>query len=182
MKNIKNIEKIEKTIIIIVLILILLFGIYKIYSSIKANIHEPIFLELEYLGSVPAEPVKLRISLPEDAYNITWWEYLGLNEERLNDYIEKNYNAEIEFEIDYDTYAIVISYGRELKQLYYYEDSKIYSINNAYICRPAFKEDYYHNTLFVYQTIDEGLYISDNLFDTYDLYRYNIDRDIPYKV
>lgn len=116
-----------------------------------SNEVERVFIELNYLGSLDEISYKMHYTAldlhPDEEF--TWWNYYTVNEYLSSTY----YNAIFSDEIDKEKHDIIISFGRKLNNIYYYENDYFSDPKwpmEGYRARPIFEKDYIHNSAYVY--------------------------------
>ncbi len=141
---------------------------------------EPIFMDLKFECSV--ENADVSIDNFNKVEDFTFWTYFYGNHQEVAPIINNLYKVELPY-IDTEDRRrqIVISVGRRLKSVYYYEESKELCYTGYYMGRPVFEEEYFPNTIFAYtiNTID-SFGIEEEFLN--DLDRFNFYKNIPYEV
>ena len=125
----------------------------------NGNKPERIFIELTYIESLDNVLYRMTNILTalsrQDEF--TWWNHYTIGNNCIVDYtdhLSEYYNFVLPDDIDMTKHDLIISFGRKLKYLYYYEDD--YTVNAAYKkedgyrARPIFEEEYIHLSAHVY--------------------------------
>lgn len=115
------------------------------------NEGERVFIDLSYLGEIYNISYKMRYTAldlnPDEEF--TWWNYYTVDEFLSSEYCDDNFSDEFDSERN----GIIISFGRKLKYLYYYEkdylSDSIWQLE-GYRARPVFEGDYLHNSAYIY--------------------------------
>ncbi len=79
----------------------------------------------------------------------TWWNYYTVDEFLSSEYCDDIFSDELDSERN----GIIISFGRKLKYLYYYEKDYLSDSEwqlEGYRARPVFEGDYLHNSAYIY--------------------------------
>lgn len=115
------------------------------------NEDERVFIDLSYLESVYDISYKMRYTAldlyPDEEF--TWWNYYTVDEFLSSEYYDDHFSSEL----DRGRNDIIISFGRKLKYLYYYEkdylSDSIWQFE-GYRARPVFESDYLQNSAYIY--------------------------------
>jgi hypothetical protein len=144
---------------------------------------EIIFLDLEYVGAIENADFSVYYKgyKFDDELEFTWWMDLRTDFKESQEYVLRTHNVDIPY-FETNGRRIVISLGRKLKDLYYYEESKYGTYNGRYIGRPIFEKEYFYNTLFIYTMNEVSNFGFDNETCTEDMRNFNSDGDVPYEV
>jgi len=110
------------------------------------------FIDLTYLGNMDNSGYRMHyIELephPDDEF--TWWNHYTVDQYlSLSEY----YNFDLPGKVDKAKQDIIISFGRKLSYLYYYEKDYLKDQDwqlEGYRARPIFEEAYVHNSAYVY--------------------------------
>ena len=159
---------------IICLLLVILAGVYYYRASKR------IYIDLEYLGYV--ENVDTSSYGIKDCPEFTWWEHFTWWEDKAKDselstatYLLSMYRIKLPEGIDWEKNDIVISFGRELKTLYYHEEWVILS---RYVGRPVFMKEYKDSVAYIYLIDKTDLW--NNQFNMDDMSVFNVDGKVPF--
>jgi len=145
----------------------------------------PTFLNLEYMYSIEGADVSRYINPTHG--ELTWFETYGshghLTFEGVSNALEQNFNVKLPEYIDLDSNSfIVISIGRELRKLYYFEESRYDTFTGEVFARPVFERESAPNTIFVYRVTPLPRYsFIDGMF-TDDFGQFNNFNNIPFEV
>ena len=122
-------------------------------NSNLPNEDERVFIDLSYLESVYNISYKMRYTAldlhPDEDF--TWWNYYTVDEFLSSNYCNDRFSSELE--LDSKRNDIIISFGRKLKYLYYYEKDYLTDSTwklEGYRARPVFESDYLHNSAYIY--------------------------------
>jgi len=151
-------------------------------AKIESTSTERIFIDFEYLQSI--NNIKYRMRCTPLEVNLedefTWW-----NHYTLEDYesLSKHNGFVLPEEIDWTNHDVIISFGRELQYLYYYEDDcmdEFFSEEDCYYTTPIFKKEYVHDSAHVY--LIDKINLADSEFSGWplsDLTEENIYFELP---
>lgn len=122
-------------------------------NSNLPNEDKRVFIDLSYLESVYNISYKMRYTAldlhPDEEF--TWWNYYTVDEFLSSNYCDDHFSSELE--LDSERNDIIISFGRKLKYLYYYEKDYLTDSTwklEGYRARPVFESDYLHNSAYIY--------------------------------
>ena len=139
---------------------------------------ERIFIELNHLDSIENVTYKMintfiRIDSEDD---FTWWNHYPIDR-YLSTSAAEYYAFDLPNELDSTKYDLIISFGRKLQYLYYYESDYIYyAASEGYRARPVFEEEFIRNSAYIY-LINKTPLMSSELASE-DLSKF-MDGDIP---
>jgi len=115
------------------------------------NGDERVFIDLSYLEGVYNISYTMRYTAldlhPDEEF--TWWNYYTVDEFLSSEYYDDRFSAEL----DREKNDIIISFGRKLKYLYYYEKDYLSDTRwqlEGYRARPVFESDYLHKSAYIY--------------------------------
>lgn len=115
------------------------------------NGDERVFIDLSYLEGVYNISYTMRYTAldlhPDEEF--TWWNYYTVDEFLSSEYYDDRFSAEL----DREKNDIIISFGRKLKYLYYYEKDYLSDTRwqlKGYRARPVFESDYLHKSAYIY--------------------------------
>ena len=147
----------------------------------------PKFLNLEYIYSI--EEVDLSRRTFDIDGEFTWLETYGScgyeSFEEIREYIIRDYGIELPETMSLDTNSsfIILSIGRRLKMLYYFEEHQHTTFSGDTIARPVFEREYYPSTIFVYQVNPlPRIQFMPNSLSTDDFRQFNTLNNIPFEV
>ena len=138
-------------------------------------------IELSYLGNMEETSYRMHyIELelhPDEEF--TWWNYYTIDQYlALSEY----YDFVLPDQVNQEKHDIIISFGRKLKHLYYYDSDYFSDLDwesEGYRARPVFDEDYIHNSAYVYLIGKTNL--ADSELASSDMGVF-MDSDIPFKL
>ena len=150
------------------------FGLY------YYRVTEKVYIELKYLDY--AENVDTSFYSMENCSEFTWWEHYEWFEhkseyEEFDTYmvVRDKFNIELPDNINWEKNDIVISYGRELKTLYYFPS---WDRGGMHIGRPIFLEEHKDSVAYIY--LIDKMSMRNNQFATDDMYIFNLHGEIPF--
>jgi len=159
---------------IICLLLVILAGVYYYRASKR------IYIDLEYLECI--ENVDTSRYGVGDCLEFTWWErfsWFGSTRDNAEyntyTFLADNYGISLPDNINWEEKDVVVSFGRELKTLYYYESWDQFG---GHVGRPVFMKKYKGSVAFVY--LINKTYLRNNDLVTTDMYTFNIEYKIPF--
>jgi len=151
-------------------------GMYWYYCKVT----EKVYIELEYLHY--AENVNISFYGVEDYSEFTWWEHFEwfehkTKEEEFDTYtiMLDTFNIELPGNIDWEEKNVVISFGRELKTLYYFPS---WDQGERHIGRPVFMEEYKDNVAYLY--LIDKTNMCNNQLVTDDMFTFNLHGEVPF--
>jgi len=142
---------------------------------------ERIFINLTYLGNMDDVYYRMRrLELyiePEE--KLTWWNHYTIDEYLSS---SKWYTFILSSETDSTKHDIIISFGRKLKYLYYYEKEYLSNPDwemEGYRARPVFEEDFVQNSAYVY--LIDKIHLADSEVASNDISEFRRG-DIPFEL
>jgi len=154
------------------------------------QVNKRVFIDLEYFGCAENIDLSGWYTYPfiDESVEFTWWYHTSIPENhilsgiyRLNDEAYKIFDFNLPENIDRANKNVVVSYGRQLKYLYYYADKYVYEDGpEGYYGRPVFEREYNGNVAYIY--LIDKIKLTDNEFYGRDLSEFNERGNIPFEL